>query len=180
MNPQLKLILALFLASVPVGCGPGQVPPPTGALASEDQVVQEDVRKIMTAVYQADVATVLGYTHPKIIELMGGASRAEATLKTVLSQFQALNMKVDSLTFPAAPDFLETAKNRFVIVRTKIVVSANGQRAESLNYQFGIQEKGTSTWKYIEGSRINNENVRSLFPDFPPHYQFPEIYRKKR
>ena len=60
---------------------------------------------------------------------------------------------------------------------TNFFVLAN--TVESLNYQFGIRAIGTSKWTYIEGSRINKQNVRTLFSDFPSDYEFPEFYRKK-
>ncbi|MGD9126473.1 MAG: hypothetical protein PVH19_03760 [Planctomycetia bacterium] len=179
-----KLLLASFLVLMMLGCGTETSPSdpePVSHVGSEEEVklVQEDVRKMSQAVYDADIPTILDYTHPTIIEKMGGRSQVESALKGMLSQVQSIGMKLESMTFPAAPDFLETEERRFVIVPTKSIVSANGQQLESLNYQFGIQEKGTTAWKYIEGSRINQQNVRSLFPDFPPNYQFPEIYRKK-
>lgn len=196
---------ALFVTSLLIGCGtenplsetaseplatdsqPSSDPPQspqepdsaTDELPSDDDLVQRDVRKMVNAVYQSDVDIALSYTHPKIIDLMGGTGQARSALETAFSKFQTLNMKLESLAFPEAPTFLKTDVNRFVIVPTKSIILANGQRLESLNYQFGIQEHGTNTWKYIEGSRINNQNVRSLFPDFPSDYDFPEFYRKK-
>ncbi len=146
---------------------------------SDKDVVQEDVRKMASAVYGADVETVLGYTHPKILDLMGGRSRAKSALETAFSQFQSLGMKLESMTFPDDPTFLKTDVNHFVIVPTKSIISANAQRVESLNYQFGIRQIGTAKWKYIEGSRINRQNVTTLFPDFPADYEFPKFYRKK-
>ncbi len=146
---------------------------------SDKDVVQEDVRKMVSAVYGADVETVLGYTHPKIIDLLGGRSQAKSALETAFSQFQSLGMKLESMTFPDDPTFLKTDTNHFVMVPTKSIVSANGQRIESLNYQFGIRQIGTTKWKYIEGSRINQQNVTTLFPDFPTDYEFPKFYRKK-
>jgi hypothetical protein len=148
--------------------------PPT-----DNDRVQADARKMVIAVYQADIDTVIDYTHPKIIDMMGGMSQARSTLETAFSQFRSLNMKLESLSFPDAPTFLRTDVNDFVIVPTLSTIVANGQRVESLNYQFGNRKKGTTDWKYIEGSRINKENVRSFFPDFPADYEFPPFYRKK-
>ena len=147
---------------------------------SENEIVQTDVRTNLNAVYKGDVETVLGYTHPKIIEMMGGRTQAKTVLKHTLSRILATGIAVESLAFPEDPTFLKTETNHFVFVPTKSIVIANGQRVESLNYQFGIKAIGTSRWTYIEGSRINKLNVRTMFPDFPSDYdEFPEFYRKK-
>ncbi len=102
---------------------------------------------------------------------MGGETTAKSALKTLLSQFQSHNMKLESIAFPDPPVFLETDDNRFVILRTKNIISVNEHRIESLQFQFGVQRKGTATWKYVDGSELDNQKVRSLFPDFPPDYK---------
>ncbi len=179
------LLSALLAITVLLGCGTDTLQNPDSRVAathdqlSDEDVVQEDARKLSNAVYNADVDTVLGYTHPKIIEMMGGTSQAKSALDAAFSKFQLLGMKLESMTFPKAPTFLKTDVNHFVIVPTKIIISANGQRLESLNYQFGIRRIGTTQWKYVEGSRINKQNVTTLFPDFPADYEFPEFYRRK-
>ena len=145
----------------------------------DNEVVQADVLTIQNAVYQGDVEVVLGYTHPKIIEMMGGRTHAKAGLQTALSKAQAQEVTLESFDFPDDPTFLRTDENHFVIVPTKSIITVNNQRIESLNYQFGIKTVGSSKWTYIEGSRINIQNVRILFPDFPSYYEFPEFYRRK-
>ncbi len=149
-----------------------------GSQRSEAAIVQEDTRNMLKAVYQADIDTVLGYTHPKIIAMMGGLPKTKAVLEVAFEKLKSVNMKLESFEFPGPPIFLEGEVNRFVIVPTKSLISMNGKRVESLNYQFGIQKKSGATWKYVEGSRINKNSVRVFFPDFPEGFVFPETYRK--
>lgn len=143
------------------------------------RLVQADVRRTVTAVYDRDIETVLKFTHPKIIEQMGGQAQAKTTLQSALNQVQAAGMTIESLAFPAAPTFTNASAHEFVLVPTKLLLSAKGQRLESLNYQFGVRDLPQTNWTYIEGSRITVENVRTLFPDFPPGFEFPKVYRKK-
>ena len=153
-----------------------------GALAVSPQsqdatVVQQDVRRANDALYSGDVDTLLRYTHPRIIELMGGEQKTRETLKESLKVVR--EMRVEKLSFPDAPRFFEGQDNFFVFVPTLTIVMVKGQRIESLNFQLGIKKKGQENWAYVEGSRINDSNVRSLFPDFPPGIEFPKFYRRK-
>ena len=45
--------------------------------------------------------------------------------------------------------------------------------------ELGIKAKGTKDWTYIEGSRVNKDNVTKLFSDFPEGVEFPRTYRKR-
>jgi len=187
-----SLVICLLVLGLALGCGqkssdnlastgngptppnPGPNEPPTGA-----ELVQADVRHTLNAVYGGDLETVLKFTHPKIIEQLGGPAQAKTTLQNTLNQVSAAGMKIESLTFPATPRFTNSAIHDFAVVPTKLVLFANGQRVESLNYQFGVREVAQTNWTYIEGSRISTENVRTFFPDFPSGFEFPRVYRKK-
>lgn len=141
--------------------------------------IQGDLRKCMAAVYSADVDVVLTYSHPKIIDLMGGKEKAKEILTKTLTQLKESEMKVESLEFPEIPKYFDSKTNHFVIISTLTIISSKGQKVESLNFQLGIKAIGESKWTYIEGSRINNENIKQLFPDFPDNYDFPKCTRKK-
>ena len=110
---------------------------------------------------------------------MGGPSKATNVLKNAFQQFQSKGMKLESHTFPKEPVFLKSGRHDFTIVPTKSIIVAQGQRVESLNYQFGIKHSRHTNWTYIEGSRIISTNVVELFPDFPKTFVFPTFYRKK-
>ena len=69
--------------------------------------------------------------------------------------------------------------NDYVIVHTESIISANGIRARSVNFQFGIRPKGGQGWTYVEGSRLSSELLGALFPDFPSDYEFPALSRER-
>ncbi|HMO18237.1 MAG TPA: hypothetical protein PKA63_12380 [Oligoflexia bacterium] len=147
--------------------------------ADKIKKIQEDVKKVSSSVYDNDVETTLFYTHKKIIEMMGGYEVAQKLTSEALAKFSGAGMKVESLEFPSSPQFFKSSLNEFVFVPTLTVISMNGQKIESLNFQLGIRELSSNAWKYVEGSRINKQNVNQFFPDFPVDIDFPPIYRKK-
>ena len=177
MQPMRVSPASLVLLSIVAGCSAPGSAASSGAVLAEQ--VQRDVDLCVRAVYRGDVDTVLRFTHPMILEKLGGLDRVRADMEPIARQAVARKMSVESLTFPRSPDILQAGARRFAIVPTLIVIRAGDERMESLNYQLGVLEPDASGWKYVEGSRINSENVRDLFPDFPAGYQFPTIYRKK-
>lgn len=145
----------------------------------QSKIVQSETRQVAGAVYEKDVKTVLSFTHPKVIEALGGMAAAETTLRNTFSKMSEINMKMESFEFPADPIFIKGSVHQFALIPTKAQYSVQGQKAESLNYQFGVRALDATSWKYIEGSQVNAGNVKNLFPDFPDNIKFPEISRKK-
>jgi hypothetical protein len=154
--------------------------PDTLPAETESEIVQGNVKAMLEATYAGDVDRVLKYTHPRILELMGGQEASRAAITAALASITRLQLKVDNLTFPRSPKFFKGANHRYVFVPTLLVLSvAGGQKLESLNYQLGILDPGSSQWRYVEGSRVNQSNARQLFSDFPTDIEFPPLYRKK-
>ena len=67
---------------------------------SEIDLIYQDIRKMIEAVYQADVQTTLLFTHPKVIKLMGGQEQAAVYLEKVYGKFDKAGLKLKSQTFP--------------------------------------------------------------------------------
>ncbi len=145
----------------------------------EVETVQSDVRRIVNAAFEGDIDVMLGYTHPAIINAMGGRIAARRTIDGVIQSVQALNMTLESLSFPAYPIFVLGEDFRYVIVPTMSLISVNEGQLESVNFQFGVQSQKTGAWVYFEGSQLSDEILASLFPDFPTDFVFPETYQKK-
>lgn len=141
--------------------------------------VQGDVRRILTALYSGDVGTVLEYTHPAIVAKLGGPELAGQTIGQAVENLRRQGLELESLEFPAPPEFVPGGDTWFALVPTRSVIRGRGQRIESLNFQFGVLESDADWWTYIEGSRIEATDALLLFPEFPRSHRLPPFHRKK-
>lgn len=147
------------------------------ASADADQV-RSDVRALSNAVFAADIDTVLRYTHPSILEAMGGEDAARAALGPALESFRSGGMTLESLEFPEEPTFVAGKDNDYALVPTRSIFSSDGRKILSTNFQFGIRPKGGDAWTYVEGSRVSPELLTALFPDFPKDTAMPPVARE--
>lgn len=157
---------------------------PSSEAASQPAVdsarVQEDVKTLIYALHDGDVDTIIRFTPPKVIEMSGGVDTMKHVLQSVSQGLREMGTQIQMFTFPEPPTFLEGGGRRFAVVPTLQLLTAKGQKVESLNFQLGILEQGGTQWVYVEGSRLNKQNIQTLFPGFPADYAFPPFYRKKR
>ena len=167
MNKIITILAVFAFGAIHVSGSPEQI-----------KTVQSDVTIIIHAVYDSDHETALRFTHPKILEMMGGKEKVTEALKEAFSTFEALDMSIESLAFPEAPRFFAGKENVYVTVPTLTIMVANGKRVESLNFQFGIRKQDEEEWTYIEGSRVTKESLKQLFSDIPESIELPPFYRK--
>jgi hypothetical protein len=140
---------------------------------------QADVRLIVQSLYAGDIDVVLQYTHPAVVKLMGGPDATRQAVESAVALLKRSDMRIESLSFPSAATCLTGGGRQFIVVPTLSVIAAGDQRIESLNFQLGVLEPGGRGWTYVDGARVNAENVQLLLPGFPPDYRFPQIYRKR-
>jgi hypothetical protein len=150
-------------------------PPPPPPLSSEakNALMQEDVRRILTATMEADYSTLLDYTHPKLIASMGGREAVMQVFQSTAVAESLRKVKFEEVTFPQSPTFLKGSQNEFVVVPVRLAISVNGKKRASNSYQLGARAVGSQKWGYLEGSRLTRETLTKLFPDFPTDYELP-------
>lgn len=144
--------------------------------------VQKNVSENDRALFSGDVDTVINFTNPRMIEIMGGREAARKQIaESLMGPIKATNMELISLTFPQPPVFLNGGGNHFVVVPTLSVVRfpKTENKIESLNFYVGILDTTSQSWKYLDGSRINEQSRIMFLPGFPPDFKLPQIYRKK-
>ncbi|MDZ4789786.1 MAG: hypothetical protein SGJ17_01015 [Hyphomicrobiales bacterium] len=150
------------------------------ALAGRSEQVKQDVEATARALYAGDIDKVIKMTHPRVLELSGGEAAMRSGVQQAVAKMHQSGMKIESFQFPKPPEFFAGGAFEFAVVHTLTVIStANGQRADSLNFQLGVRDKGSKLWIFVEGSRLTAESAQKLFIGFPADFKFPSTYRKK-
>jgi hypothetical protein len=186
INCELLFVLALTVSGL-IGCKPAAKNDPAAEAASavaddpaaQIEVVQGDVRKLQNAVFEGDLKTVIQFTHPKIIEELGGQAAAEEQMKEALAESQSGGAELEALTFPEDPTFFASQTHAFVLIPTLAVFKVNGLHIESLNFLLGAKPLHATKWSYFQGSEIDEEEARGWFPDYPEGHPFPETRMRK-
>lgn len=141
--------------------------------------VQTDVEAMTRALYEGEVDTVIGFTHPAVLAKLGGVQAVHAGLQSAVQKMRANGTRLESFAFPSPPEFLQVGERWFATVPTRSVLVVGNQREENVNFQFGVLEPGADGWWYIDGSRVQATDVPLLFPGFPMGHRFPLFYRRK-
>ena len=142
---------------------------------AEIRQIKVDIRRIGEAVWEEDHETVLSMTHPILFQKAGGRVNARNSLQEMILEYQKLGLKFDSFELVREPEFLETESNQYVIVPTRTIVLYKDERVELYSFQLGAKSKTDSQWKYLDGSKLTQDNIRIFFHDFPDDFEFPIV-----
>jgi len=119
-----------------------------------------------TATVKADWETTLRYTHPKLIERVGGR---EAMLKYLKEQRSTVSFELISLTVSGPTTLARSGNQLWAVVPQKGVFKVDRDTFEQATYMIGISENAGRDWWFVDGLGIEQ---LGLTP--PPDFKIPK------
>lgn len=134
-----------------------------------------DAKIAATSTLNGDFETLIKYTHPKVIEFMGGEKNA---LDIIKSSFES--MAREGLVFEKADVIsvsevvLEQGEHRCYIEGYN-QMKMPGIRIKSKSYLLGFYDAEKKAWSFIEASKVKDSNLMDkIFPKFKTALEIPE------
>lgn len=122
-----------------------------------------------------DFNTVLKYTLPSVVELMGGKDNA---LNQIKSQFN--KMVADGFVFEKADvigvaDFVYEHGQYRCIIETLNQMKMPNIKITSKSFLFGVYDDDEKSWFFVEAKQLKNSEIRDLvLPDFKTSMEIPD------
>jgi hypothetical protein len=130
-------------------------------------------QEMTDAFLKSDYEKFAKYVNPALIKLAGGREKLLATMKIALEKMEAGGVKVVSFQVLDATDFATQGRERFVILPSTTIVSAPGTKVTIKSFMVGASDDGGRTWTFLEGGKLNAENLKILLPNFPEDLKLP-------
>lgn len=161
--PKIAGSLVLLCACVPLLAGEADHKKRSKAIAQE----------MADAFFKSDYEKFAKYVNPALIKLVGGREKLLATMKTALEKMEAGGIKLVSCQVMDATGFATQGRERFVILPSTTVVSAPGAKITVKSFWVGASDDAGRTWTFLEGGKLNAENLKILLPNFPEDLKLP-------
>lgn len=144
--------------------------------------VQKDVKAIYKAMTGEDSLTIEKLSHSYIRRVSGGQFAMRKMIQNSFKAMKKLGMAFGEPEFKYDPTFIKTEKNEYCLIPFAVPFSLNGDAYIKTTFQLGHKEKVPSAmnkWRYIDGSQLSLQQVRSIFKDFPEDQELPEVSEAK-
>jgi hypothetical protein len=137
--------------------------------------VEADAARVFDALYRwGDVDALLEHCHPQLIQASGGKDGARRAFEHLVGEVQSSGIKIESFAIPGSTELVSTDYSDFAIVPTRgIFRLPGGGRVASWSFQLAVRKPGEKDWGFVDGSRLNEDNLWVLFPDFPKTVRLP-------
>lgn len=148
--------------------------PTTEALAT--------AQKLLEAVRTGDAKGVVNLTHSKVHELVGGREKMQSLLTETFRSARIAGHKLDRVVLGQSSEIGRDGKNIFLFIPYTGVSSNSGHSTTIEAFYLGISADAGNTWKFVDGSRLNQQNIKLFIPSYsgePPLPTTKHTYERR-
>lgn len=133
-----------------------------------------DAKKTANATLNSDFKTVLNYTFPPILKLMGGKEKALEIISKAMSNMQSSGFVFESADVISISEIVKEQNQYRCFIKNNYVMKFNGQKITSEAYLFGIYNEEQKSWNFIEAKQLANSAINKVLPNFKTDLIIPQ------
>ena len=150
-----------------------------------ERAAKEQARAACDAVVRGDLDKFATWTHPKLVEAMGGRERLLGVLKAGQKQMTERGIRLLSATVLSQIELAQGGDEWFAVVPYELEMGIPDGRALQRTWLLGISADQGKSWTFVDGGKLDAGSVRRMFPHFPaklplPARQQPKIEKKQK
>jgi len=168
MKPILTILFA-FITTLSIAQSKSFKATPAQATALKTQA-----EACADALLKQDYKQMAYYTYPPIIKAMGGTDKTVAQLTKTIGQMQANGLVFKAVTIGEVKDITRSKGDLYSIVQDILQLSMNGTVITKSSYLLAYSHDNGKRWYFVDTTPMKNQNVKKLFPTYPPGYVIPQ------
>ena len=132
-----------------------------------------------------DFATLVKYTHPKVVTMMGGRESMIAIVTEAMDKMKKEGFVFQSCTVRLTPLKAQADTEVHAIVAQTIVMTVPGGTATSKSYLLAISTDNGNNWYFVDTAKLTDiDKIKAMFPNYNPDLKIPKkeppIYNKNQ
>lgn len=168
-NVTRNCILAALLFSLSAAAASAQAR--LGAGAAEQLKAQAD--ECGRAFVEGDFARLADYTHPRLLEKVGGREQLIAFLRKGVAEMKAQGFEVISYANEPPSQVLNVGRVTYAVVPGKLRARTPGGVMVSETYMIGVSADGGKRWKFVSAASADPAKLKLLFPTAAGRLKIP-------
>lgn len=150
---------------------------PLFASAQPTEVAKATLEKLVDAIRTGDAGTVVNLTHPKVHGMVGGREKMLAALTETFRSARNTGHKLDQIVVGQPSPLGRDGKQIFVFF-PYVGVSSNNEISTTIEaFYLGVSEDSGLNWKFVDGSRMDQRNIKMFIPSYSGQPPLPSTRR---
>lgn len=136
-----------------------------GATNDLRQTVWHEAQKCADALLAGDYETVIAYSHPRIVELMGGKEVMVEALKRGAKEMAAQGVALEKIAM-SVPDEPKTSDGvMYTLVTETLTIKSPGGKIIKESVMVALSQDAGKKWMFIDADSMNDQNMKVALPE---------------
>ena len=152
----MKNYVTLLLILTAVG-GFGQVDPAK---------IKEQAQQTANALLQGDYETLMKFTHPKVIELIGGRDKMMTLLKNGTVEMQQQGVSFESVAIGDPSPTVKAGDELHCLVPQTIFMKVPKGKLKTESHLLAVSQDNGRNWVFIDTVKLDENNIKMVLPNY--------------
>jgi hypothetical protein len=163
------IVACAQLVALVVSTGARGEPPMSPAAAAK-----RDANARNLAELTEDFDTFVRYTHPAVVQSLGGRDKFIGWLRKVSASRRAEGYRIVESSAAEPLQIVKAGDELHAVLPLKhVTVREKHGELHSPGYLLGVSDDGGRTWKFINGSALTEKDLRNLLPNYNRKLKLP-------
>lgn len=126
--------------------------------------VKRDADIMMKATVANNFAVLTKYTHPIVVQMMGGAANMTAYLSKEIKSMQAQGVTFSDARVGAPEQLIAVGNEYYCVLPQKVVMAYRSKRIYNTSSLLAVSANGGLTWRFVDAGAMTDEQIKQYFP----------------
>jgi hypothetical protein len=136
--------------------------------------VREQADLLAKALLKDDYVTVLRFTYPKIVEMVGGSERMINLIKQGKDQMAQQGVGFDTVEIGEPSKIVTAGEEIHCLISQTIFLKVPKGRMKTESYLLAVSKDQGNHWFFIDAVNLTLDNVKSIVPNYNSDLKIPE------
>ena len=148
---------------------------PLLSIAQDKNVIKEQALIVAKATKTQDYATVVKYTHPSLIKMVGGNDAMMKLLTSTMKTVAEQGISIDSVSLDQPGEFFNAGDEIHCLLPQKVYMKyGTDKKIVGTGYMLAISSDKGLNWSFLNLTEgLNNQTITQLLPNFNQQLKIP-------
>jgi hypothetical protein len=135
------------------------------------EAIRTQAQACADAMLKGDLETFANFTHPKLIELMGGRQKFIDAIKLGNAEMKAQKSAITGFNTGAPEGVVKGGNDLFAVVPMTLTVTQRDTKISHEGYLVAVSSDGGTKWTFITGDE--RAKLKEILPNLPEELKLP-------
>lgn len=135
--------------------------------------IKEQAELTASALLQGDYETLIKFTYPKIVEMVGGKESMISLIKKGKIEMNQQGISFDEVTIGDPSNIVKAGDEIHCLVPQKIFMKVPKGKMKTGTHLLAVSKDNGNHWFFIDTVNLTMENIKNVLPNYNTELQLP-------